>query len=375
MSFKNLFMLAGFACLSVTISNPVSAQEDHSHHNKHNHMANSHDHHAAHFGHSKNPGGVMGGHMHNKGEWMVSYRYMHMDMHGSRDGTDDIDPLTIATSVTNPLGGPATFRVVPTDMTMDMHMLGAMYAPSDVVTVMVMANYLEKEMDHVTFAGMAGTGIRGTFTTESNGWGDTKLSSLIRVYEDDMHHVHLHAGLSLPTGSIDETAQVLTPMNTRPILRMPYSMQLGTGTYDLLPGVTYLGQADQWSWGGQYNAEIRLEDENDEGYSWGDKHSVSVWGAYEWAPWINNSLRLTGTTQDSIDGQDSQITAPVQTADPDNYGGETVELGIGVNLIAQKGPLEDQVFSIEANVPLYRDLNGPQLETDWTLTAGFKYLF
>ena len=30
------------------------------------------------------PIGVMGEHMHKKGEWMLSYRYMYMDMEGSR---------------------------------------------------------------------------------------------------------------------------------------------------------------------------------------------------------------------------------------------------------------------------------------------------
>ncbi len=35
------------------------------------------------------PIGVMGDHMHHKGEWMLSYRYMHMDMEGNRIGTDE----------------------------------------------------------------------------------------------------------------------------------------------------------------------------------------------------------------------------------------------------------------------------------------------
>lgn len=38
-------------------------------------------------------------------------------------------------------------------MTMDMHMLGAMYAPTDRVTLMLMANYLEQNMAHVTYRG------------------------------------------------------------------------------------------------------------------------------------------------------------------------------------------------------------------------------
>ena len=375
MNSRLTLLCAGVACLTF-VSQPVKA-EDHSHHNHQGHHAHmGHGSHNNHIAHNRAPIGVMGDHIHDKGDWMVSYRYMRMDMHGNRSGTDDISATTIASSVANPLGGPATFRVVPTDMKMDMHMLGGMYAPSDTLTLMVMANYIEKEMDHVTFMGMGtGTAIRGTFSTESKGWGDTSVTGLIRVYQDEINSVHLNAGISLPTGSIDESDRVLTPAGDRPVFRMPYSMQLGTGTYDLLPGVTYVGQKGIWSWGAQYKAEIRLEDENDEGYSWGDKHSVTAWGNYEWAPWINTSLRFTGTTQADIDGRDTNISAPVQTADPDNYGGDVVEMGLGVNFVPQKGVLRDQLFAVEANLPVYRDLNGPQLETDWTITAGFKYQF
>ena len=36
------------------------------------------------------PIGVMGDHMHKKGEYMMSYRYMTMNMGGLLDGGDDI---------------------------------------------------------------------------------------------------------------------------------------------------------------------------------------------------------------------------------------------------------------------------------------------
>lgn len=322
------------------------------------------------------PIGVMADHMHNEGEWMFSYRYMQMDMAGNRQGTDGIDPTTIVTIVTNPNPGPATLRVVPTDMTMDMHMFGGMYAPSNWLTLMAMIDYIEKDMTHITYAMPTGTTVLGEFTTNSTGWGDTKLSGLIRLYDDQMHHVHLKAGVSLPTGSIDETATVLTPANTTPTLRMPYSMQLGTGTYDFLPGITYTGHKDLWGWGAQYNAEIRMEDENDEGYAWGDKHQLTAWVSYEWAPWVSTSARLTGSTQDSIDGSDPDITAPVQTADPDNYGGEIIDLGVGVNLLGTENNLfKGHRLAAEATMPLYRDLNGVQLENDFQFTLGWQKSF
>ncbi len=324
------------------------------------------------------PIGVMGDHMHDKGEIMVSYRFMRMRMDGNRDGTDSLSPEEIATTVPNRFFGlpmqPPTLRVVPVDMTMDMHMLGAMYAPTDWLTLMVMGTYIEKTMDHVTFQGPAGTTRLGAFTTESDGFGDTSVSGLVRLYEDDIHHVHLNAGLSLPTGSIDEEDRILTPMGGQPTVRLPYPMQIGSGTFDLLPGITYMGLGQRFGWGAQYMGTVRLG-ENDEGYTFGDKHMATAWASYLWAPWVSTSVRVIGTTLGTIDGIDPRIVGPVQTADPDNQGGDVIELGFGVNLLGTEGLVRGHRIAVEGTVPIYRDLNGPQLETDWTLTIGWQYAF
>ena len=311
------------------------------------------------------PIGVMGDHMHKKGEWMLSYRYMHMDMEGNRIGTDDVSPAQIVAT---------GLRIVPTRMTMDMHMLGAMYAPTDNLTLMMMASYLDKEMDHLTY-NMAGTGVLGGFTVNTEGWSDTKLMALYRLYQNGHQHVHLNLGLSLPTGSITERATILAPNGGQPNVRVPYAMQLGTGTFDLLPGLTYTDRVGNLSWGAQYRAEIRLEDENDEGYAWGDKHAVTGWLAYEWAPWISTSVRLDASTQGSIDGIDPNIAGPVQTANPAFYGGERVDAYFGVNLAGQSGVIRGHRLALEVGAPIYQDLNGPQLETDWTLMVGWQKAF
>ena len=354
----------------------VGAEENkHKHHLENLHIGN----HGAHRADGHAPIGVMGDHMHAKGEWMLSYRYMRMEMKNSRDGSSGISPDEIATTAANPFFGqpmqPPTLRVVPTQMTMDMHMFGAMYAPTDWLTLMLMGSYIKKDMDHITYMGPAGTTRRGEFTTRSSGFGDTKIGGLIRLYDDDTHHFHLNAGISLPTGSISEDDDVLAPTGATPTLNLPYPMQLGSGTFDLLPGITYTGQSTKASWGTQYSAVIRLEDENYRDYSLGDEHRLTAWGSYAWKPWISTSLRVAGQTIDEISGQDPNIVAPVQTADPDNQGGERVDLLLGVNLIGQTGPIAGHRLAFEFGAPIYQHLNGPQLETDWTFTLGYQKAF
>ncbi len=116
---------------------------------------------------------------------MFSYRFMSMDMDGSQVGSNGIDADTIATTQPNRFFGmpgmPPTLRVVPLNMTMDMHMLGVMYAPSDRLTLMMMANYWLKSMNHMTYMGGMGTEVLGNFRTETSGWGNTMASALISL--------------------------------------------------------------------------------------------------------------------------------------------------------------------------------------------------
>lgn len=369
-------MIVGLICVSPT---PSFGEENHIKPgsgftlggNVHGHQHSRPDAHA--------PIGVMRDHLHKKGEWMFSYRFMRMEMDGSRDGTNELSPAQIATTVPNRFFGqpmqPPTLRVVPTRMTMDMHMFGAMYAPTDDLTLYGMANYIRKEMDHLTFQGGMGSNVLGGFTTVAEGMGDTKIGGSYRLHTDKTHHLHVSLGVSLPTGSTTKSDQILAPNGATPSPRLPYPMQLGSGTFDLTPGVTYTGQAGNFSWGAQYRGEIRLEDENNEGYALGDKHAVTSWIGYRFAPWVSGSFRVDVMTQDSIDGIDPQIVAPVQTADPDNHGGERVDLLWGVNFLAPHGSLKGHRFAVEFGLPVYQNLNGPQLETDWLLTAGWQYAF
>lgn len=307
------------------------------------------------------PLGVMGEHVHAAGEWMLSYRYMRMDMSGNRTGTDDLTPQEVQQSF--------GFNVVPTKMPMGMHMFGLMYAPTDDLTLVFMAPYVNKSMDHVML--MPNGMVMGEFTTRSEGFGDVKAMGLFRAHKADNQEVILRAGVSLPTGSVTERDDTPAMANAK----LPYPMQIGSGTYDLLPGALYKDRADDLSWGAQYAGTIRLG-ENDEGYTRGDKHALTAWTGYQWAPAVSTSLRLLGTLEGHIEGADPILNPNmVQTADPHNHGGKSLELSFGVNLVGQRGAVRGHRIAAEFALPLYHKLNGPQLEADWRLTVGWQYAF
>ena len=321
------------------------------------------------------PIGVMGDHMHMSGEWMFSYRFMTMDMQDNLKGSNGIDPDSIVTSEANRFfgtpGQPPTLRIVPLEMTMDMHMLGLMYAPSDKVTLMLMANYLDKSMNHVTYMGGAGTTELGNFRTGTSGWGDTTLTSLLSFPHSGPVNAHAILGLSFPTGSTDETDRILTPMNMMPTVRVPYPMQIGSGSIDPIVGVNLSGGGDRLGWGAQWRSTFRASD-NDEDYSLGDEHRITGWMSWLLADQVSGSLRLEYFKRDNISGRDPQIIGPVQTADPNRQGIDRLDLVVGFNVVAADGALKGWRLAVEYFTPLDQDLDGPQLETDGQLIIGVQ---
>ncbi|MGB0719820.1 MAG: transporter [Bdellovibrionales bacterium] len=370
---KHFTLLAGAAVLAVGFSSSLYAQDA-------GHALCAID--QSHCGHGAKtppPISIMGGHTHGPGSVMFSYRYARMDMGGNRDGTRSLSPEEIATTIPNRFAGtpgqPATLRVVPTDMHMNMHMFGAMYGVNDWLTVMAMGAWMDKDMRAVTFAGGAGTTVLGTNTMRTQGWGDVRLNAMFEAYHQGAHSIVVEPGLSVPTGSIKEEATMLMPNGARMRRRASYGMQMGSGTYDFMPRVTYSGFAGDWSWGAQYTGEIRLEDENSQGYALGDKHRADIWGGYKITPDVSGSLRLGGMTQGKIDGIDTNISGAMQGADPDNYGGMVIEGGLALNYKAQNGVLAGHRFGVEVTAPLYQNLNGPQLERDYTAMIGWTKAF
>ena len=323
------------------------------------------------------PIGVMADHMHGKGEFMLSYRFMTMNMQGNLKNSSSINADSIVTTEPNRFFGmpgmPPTLRIVPLEMTMDMHMLGLMYAPSDKLTLMLMSNYSRNSMQHVTYAGGMGTNVLGNFKTETSGWSDSSVSGLIRLIDSPAARLHAILGVSIPTGSTDDRDQILAPTGMTPVVRVPYPMQLSSGSYDPIVGLSYAGGSDRLGWGAQWRGKFRTS-RNDHDYQLGDEHRLSAWISYLFQPALSGSLRLESFSRSNISGQDPMIMGPVQTADPDRQAIERLDIGIGFNYAAS-GNLQGWRLGVEYLFAANQDLDGPQLETDDQLIVGIQRAF
>ena len=305
------------------------------------------------------PIGVMGDHAHKAGEWMFSYRYGFMRMDGNRDGTDDLTSAEVL----------ADFMVAPLDMTMEMHMFGLMYGATDRLTLMGMGSYVSKSMNHVTR-------MQREFEVETRGLGDTKLLGLLTVHdsgEDGGSHrlrdkVHLNLGVSLPTGDTDKRGDTPAGENQK----LPYPMQLGSGTYDPILAVTWVRKYSNWSMGLQSDCVLRFG-ENDEDYRLGNEYGATAWVAKNLNEYASLSLRVHGKIRDEIEGRDEELNpGMVPTARPDLSSRKTVKGFAGLNLYKPKGTLSGNRLAIEVGLPLYQDLDGPQLKNDYSFTIGWQ---
>jgi hypothetical protein len=252
-----------------------------------------------------------------------------------------------------------------------------MWAPTDWLTLMGMVPFLSNTMDHVTRMSVQADPEAVAFSTGSSGLGDVALTALVTALRPERQRLIVGLGVSLPTGSI--TAADVTPASAPNEAQLPYPMQLGSGTVDLKPALTYLGQNPDWSWGAQANGVVRLGT-NDQDYRLGHRVGGTAWGARRFSGALSASVRLAAETWGTIDGASPAYAGAVAgrmvpTVFPDLRGGTRLDALLGLNAEVPSGPLHGLRFATELGRPLFQTLDGPQLETDWVVTVGTQYAF
>ncbi|MGD0886661.1 MAG: nitrous oxide reductase accessory protein NosL [Thermodesulfovibrionales bacterium] len=303
-------------------------------------------------------------HTHPAGMWMFTYKFMYMDMSGLRAGGHNVDTQSVGWMSNKAYN----YMMIPTYMNMYMSMFMAMYGVTDRLTLMGMANYESNVMGMEMNMGMDMPYMNDS-PMRTAGFGDTELRGLYKINK----YLVGSLGLSVPTGSIHQTLSMMGMG-----FRAPYDMQLGSGTWDLKPALTYsaLSEDAKWNWGAQAMYTYHTA-KNSDGYSLGDSFNATTWLQRAFGP-FTTSLRLAYSDTGRISGQDPEIQkildpmmgAPSPDADPNNYGGQQLLGLIGVNIL--EGRL---TIGVEGGIPLYQYLNGLQLKTKWVINSGIQLMF
>jgi hypothetical protein len=209
------------------------------------------------------------------------------------------------------------------------------------------------------------------FSMEASGIGGVSLGALVGLHKGARQAVHFTLGLGLPTGKVDARDD----MPDCPDCRVDYPTQIGSGSWDLLPGLTWVGDAGRWSWGASWLGALRLGD-NSEDYTFGSRHELSVWGVRDWSRAFSTSLRLSGVSWGDVDGFDVELDpmmAPTQ--DPDLQAGRRLDVLLGFGIQPTSGALQRHRLALEVGVPAWQDLDGPQLGTDWSASVAWQIWF
>ncbi|MBK8162153.1 MAG: DUF3570 domain-containing protein [Gammaproteobacteria bacterium] len=348
------------------------AMEDHSGHAGHMH----HDMHEHHAGGA--PAGVMFDHMlAGSGDLMVGYRYMFSRQGGDILGGSNTGGVSDFNIINRACAGKPCY-VRPTEMSMHMHMLDIMYAPTDWLNLMLMPQFVEMDMsmrlldESPRTGGMDAIGMAITHSSHAHtsaGFGDTEMHALFRLFRGRSSGMHLGLGLSAPTGDVSVGMRNMMHVDMG---LMDYGMQLGSGTWDFKPSLTYTGARAPLSWGVQLNGTMRLEDRNASGYALGDVLQATAWGSYDLGDVWSTSLRGIYTLQGEIEGAYNDTHIRIGPVDyPHNYGGTFIDLGLGLSASIRSGTFAGNRLSLEWLLPVQNDFNGHQLDREGTLVFNW----
>ncbi len=316
------------------------------------------------------PAGITTSHVHSKGEWMVSASYMQMNMAGNRHGNKSWSNEQVFQD----------YAMSPQTMHMRMNMLMAMYGITNRLTAMVMTGYtsnsmvMNMNMDpnhiHAHTGAMIVDMDDMQMKSKSNGFADTRLQALFGLLNGEAQKLTLSAGVSIPTGSI--TRDGLTMLGFG---RQPYNMQIGSGTFDLLPGIAWTMHHGNLEVGAEAGGTIHTG-KNNQGYHFGDSYHLNAWCSYRVLPFLSASLRAEGVKTQAIKGFDKDVAVLMYNdpcADNYNYGGKTVSMYGGLNFSLPA--IKKLTLRTEYGQPISQNLNGVQMAAKNSLQATLQLMF
>jgi len=296
------------------------------------------------------PISVMGDHNHNKGEIMASYRYMSMDMKDTVEGDKDISSDSIITN--------KNFMMAPISMQMQAHMIGLMYGLTSKSTVMIMGAYKLNSMESKNSMGMK-------MSMETSGVSDPAISVINTIKKTHNSSWVGQIGLTLPVGSINETNNSM---------RVPYPMQLGSGTWDIIVGTTGFYFFETVSLGGTLNTKLRTG-KNKYKYRLGNTLSMSAWVAKNVTNAWSISSKLMRYSNDDISGGDSSLNLMSSPTTSSNTGNVLYTLSVGSQVKFESFFDLGARLGFDFILPLYQHSDGIQMKHTQHFVVGYQQNF
>lgn len=302
--------------------------------------------------------------------WNLNYSYQRLILEGYRTGRNNLSDETVlfrppeVRTATN-------YPILPTVITQEVHAFSLNYKWDDKLQLGITAPYITQSTDHKSIV----PGF-SDFEIETKGIGDVSLSLTYKLPIKAVGYWTFVGAVSLPTGSVNEKGD--TPRNGLNTLeQLPYTMQLGSGTYDFPIALKYNSNYEQLSFGGQINACFRTG-KNSHNYRLGNNYGLSSWMRWTTNSIIHPSISIAYRHTGKIKGMDSMLTVPgafmfpANITEPSNYGADKVDLGFSLRL-CRKGC--QRYVDVNASKAIYQRLNGIQIKEGvvYSLSAGINF--
>ncbi|MGB0621620.1 MAG: hypothetical protein ACPGVZ_19330 [Myxococcota bacterium] len=278
----------------------------------------------------------------------IGYSFERIRMAGLRSGDDHWTP-----DQARAFG----FSETPRSLESTLHTLSVAYAAHPRVTLVLEVPFVQNEYERFDL-------VSGRRQHQAEGVGDVGFAVVVPFIRKGVESSQVHIGLDVPTGSIRRSAE------GRPL---PYAAQPGNGSVDLEWGWTYKGELDRVSWGGQVTGRHPVG-RNGRDWREGSRFSGRLWGVVRVLGGLSASLRADWEKQNEIEGFDRNLQPPVDPSeDPELQDGVLLALAPGLSM--EMPSLAGQRLGVEIGIPVYQDLDGPQLERDWTFRAGWQWVY
>lgn len=303
--------------------------------------------------------------------WEFNLSYTKGSFGGYKSGTTELSFQDVLFSQ-GELRSSQNYPVVPTFICQNAIYASASYHISDRTSLSVSVPYITQSTDHISSV----PGFQ-EFILKTEGIGDIAVALAHGKKLSNGDNLTGVIGVRLPVGSIDETGD--TPRNGPNTLeRLPYTMQLGSGTLDLTGSVTYLRNVKDFSVGVNVNGVLRTG-KNDNDYRLGNNMGTSIFARYTKNHHFQPGVRLSARHIGRINGADTSLQIsgpfpfPASITDPSNYGGEKVSATATVRSCIKSDCLLS--FSAEYSKPIYQNLNGtqPMERNSFSLGTSLKF--
>ena len=308
------------------------------------------------------------------GGWYMNLEYDYLNQNQLRSGRHAVSPASVA--AINDHGGD---QEVEHGTINRYATLSLTYAANADWNVKLSLPYLDRS--HTTYGSadnpLAPDQLSGA---QLNGLGDIKL---VASYQGLLptHNLGLQLGIKLPSGRYGganadgdgiagrkPTAFTSGPLaqNATPDNLLDTSLQLGTGSTDLIAGAYYYQPVSQdfdAFINGQFQAAVQHKlDQTGQDYRPGNQATVSVGLRYQARPDITPQLQLNLSRKNHDQGA---------LADTPDTAGTVAYLSPGLTISVLKNT---QLYGF-VQLPVYSKLEGYQVFPRWTASVGASYAF